>query len=103
LHELQTQSLQVLALAVCGDHAHLLVELPDDYQKAKRWMGRLKQRSSHAVGEALTGKLWAKGGKSIRIKNQAHQQQVFHYILRHYDQGGWVWSFRDGPRDPSKS
>jgi REP element-mobilizing transposase RayT len=96
LKAVETEQYQLLALAVSGYHAHLLIELPTDPASVKRMVGRLKQRSSHAAREAVAGKLWAKGGRPIRIVDQAHHRRTFYYILGHREQGAWVWSFRDG-------
>ncbi|MGD9127804.1 MAG: hypothetical protein PVH19_10555, partial [Planctomycetia bacterium] len=86
--------LRFLAVAVGVSHAHVLVECKDDYMTARRLASSLKQVSSFAVRDSLPGKVWAKGGKPIRIKDQKHQQQVFYYILEHAQkEGAWVWRF----------
>lgn len=90
--------LRCLAVAVGASHSHLLVECQDDYMVARRLSGRLKQVSSFAVRDFLPGKIWAKGGKPIRIKDQRHQQQVFFYILEHAEkEDAWVWRFDQDP------
>jgi hypothetical protein len=36
-------------------------------------------------------KLWAKKGKVVRIRDKPHQDNCFAYIVKHYQQGAWVW------------
>jgi len=86
----------VLSICVGTTHAHLLVELADDYKAARDFEARLKQASSHAVRHVLPGRVWAAGGKPIRIRDRAHQQRVYRYILDHAADGDWVWDFRKG-------
>ncbi len=83
-----------LALAVAQTHCHVLVECADEKTTAKRLASRLKQVSSFAIREELSGKLWGRGRKAIRIKDHNHQRRVFHYILRHSQkEGAWVWNY----------
>lgn len=87
-----------LAIAIGASHSHLLVECEDDYQVARQFSARLKQVSSFAVGRVLQGRVWATGGKPIRIRNREHQQQVFWYILEHAEkESAWVWRFDPDP------
>jgi hypothetical protein len=44
--------------------------------------------------------LWAVGSHAEPIENKAHQNEAFWYILKHRDEGAWVWCYRD-PRDGS--
>jgi hypothetical protein len=101
LKKLSADDVSCLAVAVAAFHAHLLIEMTDDEAVVKRYAGKLKQHVSHAVGDALPGRLWASGCKQVRIRDQAHQRRVYHYILRHEAEGAWTWSFRDEP--PSNS
>ncbi|MFW5681849.1 MAG: transposase [Phycisphaeraceae bacterium] len=84
---------RVLAIAAGKCHVHLLVEATDNYREIKRITARIKQASSHAVRDGLPGRVWAGGGKPIRVHDQAHQRRVFHYICEHRDQGAYVWRF----------
>jgi REP element-mobilizing transposase RayT len=85
-----------LALAVGKTHAHLLVEVPDDWDAAKKLASRVKQASSRAVGTEIPGVIWSRGGAYIRIENKQHQKKVFHYILNHATkENAWVWEFRN--------
>jgi len=94
--KLKKLEVQALIVSVGPTHAHLLVCLPDDDQQAKRVSDQLKQASSHAVRDAMPGRVWAAGGKPIRVKSRAHQVAVYKYILDHAQkEGAWVWSFRE--------
>lgn len=101
LDTIQRVKRRCLAIAVGASHAHLLVECEDDYKVVRRLSACLKQVSSFAVREVLQGRVWATGGKPIRIHNQEHQQQVFFYILEHAQkEGAWVWRFDQEDADP---
>lgn len=91
----EKQDCLILAVAVCSHHAHLLVELPIDLAEARRIVGNAKKYASRQVKSTLPGRVWAAGGKYKRIDNAAYQRRVFAYILKHQDQGAWVWSYRD--------
>ncbi|QNN20740.1 hypothetical protein HED60_00150 [Planctomycetales bacterium ZRK34] len=82
---------RVLAISVDATHVHALVQLPDDYEVVRRFAAGLKQASSHAVREVLPGRVWAGGGKPIRIRDRSHHRRVFAYILEHASEGAWVW------------
>ncbi|MFN3167167.1 MAG: hypothetical protein ACE37H_08905 [Phycisphaeraceae bacterium] len=83
-----------LVIAVGRAHTHLVAAMLNDWQHVKRETGRLKQAGSHAIREVLPGRVWADGGKPIRIQDQKHQSSVFRYICDHEKDGAWVW--RDG-------
>ncbi|MEM9415587.1 MAG: hypothetical protein AAGA29_08950 [Planctomycetota bacterium] len=85
------------ALSVGPTHAHLLIELPADYEAAKRITGQLKQAASHAVRDTLPGKVWAAGGKPIEVNDASHHRRVYVYILRHHTEGDWTWSIKPHP------
>ena len=85
----------VLAISVGPTHLHALAQWIDDVDEAGDLAGRLKQRTSHALRHVLPGRVWAEGGKPIRIRDQAHQRSVYQYILNHALDGDWVWSFRE--------
>ncbi len=89
-----------LVLAAGATHTHLLLALPDGWEWVKREVGRLRQASSHAIREAQPGRVWADGGKPIRIKDVEHQRTVFHYIVSHGAQGAWVWRYDRNDGDP---
>jgi hypothetical protein len=88
---LQDQGAFVLCLSQGGQHLHLLAKLPLECD-ARIVMGLAKK---HAAFEAKAlgwqGKLWAKRGKELRVRDRAHQLNVYRYILKHALEGAWVW------------
>ena len=88
---LEREGGHVLAVACCGEHAHVLVQLKDC---DARYPGGLAKRhatfEAHAAG--FVGELWGDRGKIVRIKDEAHRWNVYQYILRHEEEGAWVWS-----------
>ena len=86
---------RVLALAVSGMHAHVVIECLDDRAAAKRVAGKLKQASSHAVRKTMPGRIWADGGSFIRVHDRAHQIELRRYLLDHARQGAWTWSYEN--------
>lgn len=89
---------EVLAVAMGATHLHVQARLPAQLARA-----RLGYAKRHAWFEARdrgwNGHLWASRSKAIPIRDRRHQLNVFNYILRHADEGAWVWSFRDAAPD----
>ena len=93
--KLQEYTAQVLALSVSSNHVHVLAKMPPG-QTPKLWVGYAKREATFQLKEiGWTGKLWAKGGKANPIRDRQHQINTYNYILRHRDEGAWVWDFRD--------
>ena len=94
LEKLQEYGAQVLCLCVNGQHVHFLAKMPSG-PTPRLWTSYAKREATFRL-KALnwTGKLWAVRSKIILIKDRKHQLNVFHYILRHDQEGGWVWDFR---------
>ncbi len=90
------QSYRVFAICVGITHTHVLAELPDDYDGARRIVGTWKQASSHAVRAELPGQVWAEGGKPIEVNSRGHQNEVFGYIIDYVKEDAWVWTYKDG-------
>ena len=93
---LARRGLRVVALAVGGSHAHLLVELPHNRAAQSDLLGQAKSASSHAIRRVLPGRVWAAGWKLVPVHDRRQQQQTFPYIVAHAQQGAWVWTWRDG-------
>ena len=92
----------VLCLAMAGQHLHLLAKLPAD-TSPRHWMGLAKKHSYFEVkSRGWRGKLWAKRGKEICVRDRQHQLNLYRYILEHANEGAWVWDWRHaqahGPR-----
>ena len=84
----------VLCLAQGGQHLHLLAKLPMGAD-ARIWMGLAKKHSAfEAKGQGWQGKLWGKRGKEVRVRDRAHQLNVYRYILDHAKAGAWVWVWK---------
>ncbi len=55
-------------------------------------MGLAKKNASfESKARGWQGKLWAKRGKELRVRNRSHQLNVYRYILAHVSEGAWVW------------
>ena len=92
--KLDKMQLRHLVIAVGPTHAHALVECEDQYDAAQTVASRIKQASSHAVRDVLPGKIWARLGKPIRIRDRQHQRNAFDYILDHaIKEDAWTWRF----------
>lgn len=93
---LRAMTYEPLCVAVSKVHAHLLVELADDYGLVKRVAGKAKHDASCAVTHLLPGRVWADGGTFRTIRDAAHLRNAEGYIL--FDQGphAWTWSVHDG-------
>lgn len=96
--QLEKHGIRILIVSVGGMHAHLLAELPDDGTKAKRLIGITKKGASQAVNKQLPGRMWARGCGLKLVRDQSHQQNTFHYIKRHENDGAFVWTFTDNVR-----
>jgi hypothetical protein len=63
---------------VPGQHVHLQARtLPGP--TPRDWIGQAKRQATFV------------------LKDRAHQENVFHYILSHAEEGAWVWHFRMAP------
>jgi acetylornithine deacetylase len=93
---------QVIAVAVTATHAHVLAKMPDSKEVTREWMGFAKKHVWFlARDKGWTGQMWAKKSKATPIKDRKHQENAFNYIVRHKQEGAWVWTFRDPPPEPS--
>jgi hypothetical protein len=85
---------QLLCLSMSGQHLHLLAKIPPG-PTPREWIGRAKKHSAFiAKDHGWMGKLWAVRSKIIPICDRNHQLNAFGYILRHADEGAWIWDFR---------
>jgi hypothetical protein len=89
----------VIAVAVSGQHIHVLAKMP--FNCPRRWMGLAKRHVWFVLRDrGWTGKLWGKRGKAVLVKDRRHQLNVFRYIERHARQGAWVWTILQERQDP---
>jgi hypothetical protein len=89
---LAIQKASVACLSVGNVHCHLLVRCEDD--RPKHCAGDLKTHVYHRMfrGRATP---WEKGSHEDPIADLAHGRRVFNYIMKHVEEGAWVWGFRD--------
>jgi len=86
--------IELLVLALDDHHFHLLAKVTD--RNPRHWIGRAKMHSSRLLSEqGLTGKVWAVRCRALPIEHREHQLRTYRYILKHREQGAWVWSFKD--------
>jgi hypothetical protein len=79
----------VLCIALSGQHAHLLVNLP--LGSAREWVGLAKKHSWFVARECgWQGRLWGARSRATLVRSRAHQLNTYRYILRHADQGAWI-------------
>jgi len=93
LERFGVEGVEVFALSVGGVHVHTAIDCPGD--RLKERVGRVKSVSSHRVREQLPGRVWQDGCRPIRVRDEAHWQNVLDYIKSHAP-GAWVW-VRGGP------
>ena len=95
LASLEIQGVGVLCVAVMVEHCHLLVQCVDDVPRA--CSGKLK---AHVYDKMFKGSAspWGKRSHELGIRDRAHGVRVLEYIVGHREEGGWVWSYRDGGR-----
>jgi REP element-mobilizing transposase RayT len=85
----------IIAGAIAKRHLHALTELPNEYDKMKREIGKSKQKASHAARQLLPGTIWAAGGEFTRIKDRGHLRNTYSYIRERQERGAVVWSHSD--------
>lgn len=84
----------VVCIAVSGQHVHILVKVPRGVTP-RFLMGLGKKNSNFKLKEhGWQGKLWAKRGRDLRIKDRRYQLSVYRYILGHVKEGAWVWHWK---------
>jgi SAM-dependent methyltransferase len=93
---------EVLCLSVGATHVHGLLKI--ESAAARELLGQAKKHAtfeSRALG--WKGKLWAVRGRELRIRDRHHQENAYHYILRHAQEGAWVWIAlgKDEPQPPA--
>lgn len=111
---LQSYGVELLAVGVSSNHMHVLGRFPEKPAFTERGLqlpktsaiddpvrhlvGKAKQWSAKRLrteGLVASGKVWARKGKIVRVRDRSHQVNVLNYILRHAQEGAVAWSFRD--------
>lgn len=96
---LKSMTYHPACVAVASVHAHVLVQLTNDYDLIKRVGGKAKLDASRAISGSLQGEVWAAGGTLRMIKDDRHRQNVYDYILYEQRSGTWTWSMEDTSED----
>ncbi len=93
---------QVIAIGMSATHVHVQVQLPP--AQARQWTGFAKRHAWFVARDrGWIGQLWAKRSRAEPIRDRKHQENTFAYIVRHRNEGAWVWTFRDGLPESQKS
>lgn len=88
--KLEAHGALVLCLSVSSQHVHILAKL-QRYQ-ARTLMGYAKLHAWHELRDrGWTGKLWGKRSLPKPIRDRQHQLNTYRYILRHAEEGAYVW------------
>ncbi len=81
----------VIALTVTAQHVHVLVKLP--LGDVREHIGVAKKHAWFVLRQQhlWRGKLWGKRCQCVLVRDRTHQLNVYRYIGKHVDEGGWVW------------
>ena len=82
-------------VSVADKHAHLLIELEEDWDAMMTTCGLLRTYGSRAMRHTLPGRLWSGGHSPKRIKDVTHQRNTFRYIAERQEEGVFVWAYTD--------
>ena len=88
--KLQQLGAFVLCFSVSGQHAHVLAKLPAVL--ARDWLGKAKRHAWFELRDhcGWIGQMWGKRGNEMRVRDRAHQLNVYGYIIDHASEGAWV-------------
>jgi hypothetical protein len=79
-----------ICVAVAAQHAHMLAKLP--LGMAREWTGFAKRHAWFVARDhGWRGKLWAVRSHAKLVRTRSHQLATFRYIVRHRDEGAWIW------------
>ena len=95
MRHLHERGIELLAIAVGGQHLHLqFKQVPEAVIET---LGGIKRKLWYERRDGgNVGRLWGRGRKIVAIRDRRHQENVLNYILGHREEGAWVWCFRDG-------
>jgi hypothetical protein len=89
------QGIEILAVSLGAIHFHALGRFTD--RQVRPRVGRAKKHACFKLREqGFRGRLWETGSGVLPIADRQHQLNVFGYIVRHAEEGAWVWTFREG-------
>ncbi len=93
------QGAWVLVLAVASQHVHVLVKL--NRKQRRKIAGRAKRFATLKLREhEWPGNLWGVRSKAVVIRDRAHQENAFRYIVNHARGGAWVRIWKQEPNGP---
>ena len=87
---------RVLAISVSSDHAHIVVELPDNVRQVKAIIGDAKRLASRAIKRTHPGSVWSAGCDYEPVDDRPRLKSEVEYVLLKQGADSWTWSFRDG-------
>lgn len=93
--DLAKRGYRVLAVSVCFDHAHLVVELPEGPRQVRSVIGDAKKHVSRAVKRWLPGTVWSAGCDARPKDRKWALAGAVRYVRNCQGAGSWTWSFRD--------
>ncbi len=89
------QGVELLTLCQAAVHFHVLGRFRGSDVRPR--VGRAKKHATFVLRDrGRDGRLWGRKCKIVPITERQHQLNVFNYIVRHVNEGAWVWTFRDG-------
>ena len=89
------QGVELLAFSLDAIHYHLLARFGE--LRSREAVGRAKKHAYHVLrSSGHPGRIWAKRGRTLPIRDRQHQLNVYGYIPGHRKQGAWVWTFKQG-------
>lgn len=92
VERLQLENIEVSSASLNSSHLHVLARFND--RNPRHWIGRAKCHASMVCKE-IDGLphdgLWAKRSKAEPIKDRQHQVRTFYYILKHRNEGAYVY------------
>ncbi|NQU23262.1 MAG: hypothetical protein HQ567_18435 [Candidatus Nealsonbacteria bacterium] len=86
---------ETIAFSLDEIHFHLLAKFSDG--EVKTPVGLAKKHAYHELRDhGFERKLWGRRAHVVPIRDRQHQLNVFEYVVRHRENGAWVWTFREG-------
>ena len=88
LEQFAKEGAEVFCISVGGQHVH--VAFKGSSGDVRPMIGRVKKVSSHRIRTRMPGRVWAGGGKILRVTDEGHWANVLRYVTR---QSGHAWGW----------